>query len=79
MKKRREQRWKLTDDNMVVMDIKDKIIDILDTIMKIQDNKRLTLFLVQFCHRNENNTSAKEQQFIEKMTKAMNRGNIREQ
>jgi len=67
-KKQHEVRYKKTMENEAMMAIKNKIIDICVTIMNIQDNKRLSIFLIQFCNFDKRITPA-QNKYLQLMMK----------
>jgi hypothetical protein len=52
------RRYKKTIENEDMMAIKNKVIDICVQIMDIQDNKRLSLFLIEFAKFDKKITTA---------------------
>ena len=46
---KQKARFQRTPNNQVIMNIKDKIVDICKIVMKFQNNNRLSMFLNEFC------------------------------
>jgi hypothetical protein len=73
----KEERYKRSIDNDIVMDIKGKILDILALVMNMHDDKRLTIFLTEF-HKFCNQMDPKQVEYMNQMYKATMSNDIRE-
>jgi len=72
----KKKRFEKSQENEIVMEIKSKILDILSLIMDIQDDKRLSLFLIKF-HEYVEGMEPMDFDYLKKMYEASLSSDIR--